>query len=235
MTDKANSGTETEDLINQEGQQPPADQAENKPVDEAPPQEGAADDAGKKTDTLLSDDGGEGSDDKKPEVPEAYDFTPPEGFEVSEEVQSKLDAFADEAKALGLTQEQYQKIVEYDIQRGLQAQEAMAGQYTQRIEGWAETVKADPELGGEKLQENLSVAKQAIEAFGSPELRKLVSAPSPENPEGLGLGNHPEFIRFMYRVGKSIGEDRVIEGDGRKVDDRNALQRMYPTMFKEAG
>jgi hypothetical protein len=234
MTDEANSDTATEDLINQTPEPGAGEVETDKPVDTAATEDAAAADAGKKTDTLLSDDGGEGADDKS-DVPEAYAFEPPEGFEVSEEVQSKLDAFSDTAKDMGLTQAQYQKLIEYDIQTGLQSQEAVAGQYIQRINGWADTVKADPELGGEKLQENLSVAKQAIEAFGSQELSALISAPSPENPDGLGLGNHPEFIRFMYRVGRSIGEDKVIEGDGRKVDDRNSLQRMYPTMFKEAG
>ena len=233
MTDATNSDT-TKDLINQEADPAPEKQAEEQQAQDPSPEQPGEGEAAKQTDTLLADAGGEGSDGEKSNVPETYEFEPPEGFEVSEEVQSKLDAFSETAKGLGLSQEQYQKLIEYDIQRGQAAQEALSDQYAERINSWAETVRADPELGGEKLQQNLAVAKQAIEAFGSPELSKLISAPSEKNPEGLGLGNHPEFIRFMYRVGRSIGEDKLVEGDGRKVDDRTSLQRMYPSMFENA-
>jgi hypothetical protein len=232
MTDAANSDT-TEVLVDPEAGQTSEDQAAEQQAQDPAPKKDGAGEAAKKTDTLLADAEGEGSDGKN-DVPEKYEFTPPEGFDLSEEVQSKLDAFGETAREMGLSQDQYQALVEYDIERGRVAQEALSGQYEERINGWAEIVRADPELGGDKLQQNLAVAKQAIEAFGSPELSKLISAPSEKNPEGLGLGNHPEFIRFMYRVGRSIGEDKLVEGDGRKVDDRTRLQRMYPTMFENA-
>lgn len=236
MTDTPNTDIQENGVNNPAGAEPAAVTPPNTP-DPNPAQADAAkgQEDGKTTDTLLSDDGGEGADGKDKGAPEAYEFTPPEGFEISEEVQKALETFNGTAKELGLTQEQYQKLVEFDIQRGRSAIQAASDQYTARINGWAETVRADPELGGEQLKANLAIAKQAIDAFGSPELAKLISAPSEKNPEGLGLGNHPELIRFMYRVGKSIGEDRVIEGDGRKVDDTSSLQKMYPTMFKEAG
>jgi hypothetical protein len=64
--------------------------------------------------------------------------------------------------------------------------------------------KTDQEFGGEKLSENLSVAKKALDAFGTPELRKLL--------DDSGLGNHPEVIRMMYRAGKAISEDRFVGG-----------------------
>jgi hypothetical protein len=52
------------------------------------------------------------------------------------------------------------------------------------------------------LAENLSVAKKALDAFGSPELRVLL--------EQSGLGNNPEVIRFMFRAGKAISEDSFV-------------------------
>jgi hypothetical protein len=209
-------------------------QQEQKDVDAKTDEQNASkSDGDKKTKILLSDDEDKGSD-AKSKVPEKYEFEAPEDFEISEEVQSKLDAFGETAKEMGLSQDQYQKLVEYDIQRGQAAIEASATQYAERVESWAEATRTDKELGGESLKENLAIAKSAIDAFGSDELRKLISAPSAKNPDGLGLGNHPELIRFMCRVGRSIGEDRLIEGDGSEKNDQDALKRMYPTMFKEA-
>ena len=79
--------TEVEDV----GQEPVTEETTETASEETPSE-------ATETKTLLSDDEGEGADGDKEEskdtaeVPEAYDFTPPEGFEVSEEVQEKLDA-----------------------------------------------------------------------------------------------------------------------------------------------
>jgi len=179
--------------------------------------------------TLLSGDGGEGEG-VDTGVPEEYLFTPPDGMDVDE---TQIEAFGEYAHGLGLSQEQFQKLIEFDIQRGQNAQESMATAYADRISGWADATKADKELGGEALNENLGVAKQAMDAFASPELAKLIEAPSAENPDGLGLGNHPEVIRLFYRVGKAISESSLITGDS-KVEGSNSLQKMYPTMFNHA-
>ena len=158
--------------------------------------------------TLLSGDEGEGEGDNA--VPEKYAFEPPEGVEVD---QSKIDVFGETAKEMGLTQAQFQQLVEYDIKRSAAALQDMSSQFSERINHWAEETKADKELGGEALDANLGLAKQAIDTFGSPQLAKLIDAPSADNPEGLGLGNHPEVIRLFYRVGRAISESDLVTYD----------------------
>ena len=175
--------------------------------------------------TLLSGDEGEGEGDNV--VPEKYEFEPPEGVEVDP---SKIEVFGETAKELGLNQKQFQQLVEYDIQRSAAALEEMSTQFSERINHWAEDTKADKELGGESLDENLGLAKRAIDTFGSPQLAKLIDAPSADNPDGLGLGNHPEVIRLFYRVGRAISESDLVTGDT-KIEGRDSLEKMYPTMF----
>ena len=175
--------------------------------------------------TLLSGDEGEGEGDDV--VPEKYEFEPPEGVEVDP---SKIEVFGETAKELGLNQKQFQQLVEYDIQRSAAALEEMSTQFSERINHWAEDTKADKELGGENLDENLGLAKRAIDTFGSPQLAKLIDAPSADNPDGLGLGNHPEVIRLFYRVGRAISESDLVTGDN-KIEGRDSLEKMYPTMF----
>ena len=185
-------------------------------------EEGAGEEESK---TLLSGDEGEGEGDNV--VPEKYEFEPPEGVEVDP---SKIEVFGETAKELGLNQKQFQRLVEYDIERSAAALQEMSTQFSERINHWAEDTKADKELGGENLDENLGLAKRAIDTFGSPQLAKLIDAPSADNPDGLGLGNHPEVIRLFYRVGRAISESDLVTGDN-KIEGRDSLEKMYPTMF----
>ena len=204
---------------------------------EAPAQEAGAEDTqdkaaeAKETKTLLSDDEGAGSDEVDPSQ---YEYTPPEGSEVSEETQSMIDAFKSEAAELNLSPEQFQALVDYDMKRGQEALATQANAYQERVQAWGDQVKADKELGGDALEANLAVIKSVTDAYGDKDLMTIMKAPSVDNPEGLGLGNHPAVLRFLHRVGKSLADSDLIEGDGHKAADRGGLERMYPTMFQNA-
>ena len=129
-------------------------------------------------------------------APEKYEFKASEGKAFDAEV---LTAFADVAKELNLTQDAAQKVLD----RMAPKMEARQAQQIETLRTqWADSSKVDKEFGGEKLSENLSTAKKALDQFGTPELRSLLNE--------SGLGNHPEFIRFMFRAGKSISEDRYV-------------------------
>lgn len=204
------------------------------PVEEAAPAEAEVAEetpSEEESSTLLSGDGGEGDgEDTATGAPDEYVFTPPDGVEIDE---AQIEAFGEYAHDLGLSQDQFQKLIDFEMERAQQAQSQMAEAYTERVSGWAEATKADKELGGEVLDENLGLAKRAMDAFASPELAKLIDTPSTENPDGLGLGNHPEVIRLFYRVGKAISESDLVTGDS-KVEGPASLQKMYPTMFNPA-
>ena len=185
------------------------------------------------TNTLLSDDGGDGDGAAESVVPESYEFTPPEGFEVTPQVQAQLDVFSASATEAGLTQDQYQQLITGEIERShLQLSQA-SDAYHERFTSWADATKNDKELGGEQLQANLAVAKRAMDTYGTPGLKELLGAPTADNPDGLGIGNHPEIIRLLHRVGGLLGEDELLEG-GQAAESGTNLKKMYPTMFTEA-
>lgn len=129
-------------------------------------------------------------------APEKYEFKAPEGKEFDTEV---IGAYSEVAKELNLPQEAAQKLLDkmapFMEQRAVQQIEALQTQ-------WKNDAVIDKEFGGEKLQENLSVAKKALDQFATPQLRELL--------EKSGLGNHPEIIRFMFRAGKAISEDTFV-------------------------
>lgn len=131
-------------------------------------------------------------------APEAYEFTPPEGHVLDEGVIGK---FSEVAKELNLPQDKAQKVLDVMAPAIAERQQAALQAMTSE---WAETSKADKEFGGEKLGENLAIAKTALDKFATPEFTKLLN--------DTGLGNHPEVLRVFYRAGKAISADTVVTG-----------------------
>lgn len=154
--------------------------------------------------------------DTKPEVPEKYEFDLPDDVKVDP---AGLEAFSAFAKEQGLSQEAAQGLIS-KLAPAMQARQAEAIQQL-RTE-WDEASKADKEFGGEKLSENMSVAKKAMDAFGTPELRTLLNE--------SGLGNHPEIIRAFFRAGKAISEDKFVPSgvSSQTGGSRDAAKSLYP-------
>jgi hypothetical protein len=140
-------------------------------------------------------------DQEAPEgAPDKYEFVAPEGKEFDAEV---ITVFSEVAKELNLPQKAAQQILD----KVAPAIEARQVEQVQALrQEWADTSKADKEFGGDRIAENLSVAKKALDQFGNPELRELL--------EMSGLGNHPEVIRFMFKAGQAISEDRYVGQSG---------------------
>lgn len=132
-------------------------------------------------------------------APETYEFKAPEGQAFDEQI---IKEYSDVAKELNMPQEHAQKLLDRLAPK-------LAERQMQQLEAvkteWAEAATADKEFGGEKLQENLAIAKTALDKFGTPELRSLLNQ--------SGLGNNPEVIRFMFRAGKAISGDRFVGAD----------------------
>lgn len=142
---------------------------------------------------------GDGKDAPKAEVdgaPERYEFKPTEGRKFDNEV---LNTYSDVARELNLSQKSAQMILD---KMGPKVAERQAAQLEAIRTEWASTSRGDKEFGGDSLAANLSVAKKALDTFGTPELRSLLNE--------SGLGNHPELIRFFFRAGKSISEDAYV-------------------------
>lgn len=151
-------------------------------------------------------------------APEQYEFIAPEGNQYD---QGTIEAFSAAAKEANLSQEKAQKLLETMSPKLAERQIAQIAEVQKH---WTESSKADKEFGGEKLGENLGVAKKALDQFGTPELKSLL--------EESGLGNHPEVVRFFYRAGKAISEDGFV--GGRKADGtvKDPARILFTTMEK---
>ncbi|EBF8503653.1 peptidase [Salmonella enterica subsp. enterica] len=154
-------------------------------------------------------------DQKQEGAPEKYEFKPAEGQELDA---AALEQFEPIARELNLTNEQAQKMVDLygtKIMPMVQQQQVEAWQKT--TEQWAADVKADKEIGGDKLTGNLSAAQRALAQFGTPELKEYL--------EGTGLGNHPELVKAFVKIGKAMSEDGMV--DGSNQGQRSAAEVLY--------
>lgn len=157
-------------------------------------------------------DTGKTDEAKKPEgAPESYDWG---DVQFDSDV---LTAFGEVAKELNLTQDAASKVLD-KMAPVMQARQQ--AQFESVRTEWAEQSKADPEFGGEKLNESLGIAKRAMDAYATPELKTLLNE--------SGLGNHPEVIRLFVKAGQAISEDTVVTGAKGTGSDSFHAKRLYP-------
>jgi len=149
---------------------------------------------------------------------EYTDFKLPEGFEAEPDTLGNFKTLAKEYK---LTQEQAQKLVDLQASLATRQSKITEQQWADVQKGWRDSATGDKEYGGKEFNANIGVAKKALDKYGTPELKQAI--------ELTGMGNHPEFIRLLYRVGKTLTEDKVMGGQetGAKPD---AAKLLYPTM-----
>ena len=162
--------------------------------------------------------GGNGHDavEPSPPGPDDYaDFTVPKDLPVDRE---GMATFKQVAADLGLSQEQAQSLVDLQAGRIQAAAAEQSAAWEKQQADWQAAVRADQEIGGTEMAARVGVAKRAIARFGSPALRKALTE--------TGLGNHPELVRFAYRVGRAIADDGVIlpSQPGRR---RSAAETLY--------
>jgi hypothetical protein len=148
----------------------------------------------------------------------------PEGVEPDKKT---LETFKALAKEAGLKGEHPQKLVDLHVssmKAGLEAREQqIRDTLTKENEAWKESVKADKEIGGAQLVENLALARKAVDRFGGAELLQVLN--------GTGLSNNPVVLKALVRIGKSISEDTIAGatsgGDSTETKEQ-MLRRWYP-------
>lgn len=225
---------------------PPADATEAPPAD-APPKADAGgavgdlldsvpEDAAETTTTedVLADADASGDEG----VPDQYTFDlsddlKEQGIEVNEDALKDLGEFA---KTVGLSQDQFSKIVTYDLERTQAATTEAVDAWNTRVNDWRESARTDKDFGGDAYNSNVKAVLGVVEKFGDADFKALIKSPSEDNPTGLAIGNNPAFLRTMNRIAKVLGDPELVLGDDVQKSDTNEakLRRMYPSMYKES-
>jgi hypothetical protein len=175
---------------------------------QAPPDE-------QKSDAATEDTEESNEETQEAGAPEEYsEFEVPEEYGINNETLTDYQSWA---KENNLTQDQAQA----GVNMVTKMQEAQVSQWVEQQKAWVDQAKSDTEIGGEKFDENISTAVKARDSFGNSEFSEMLDT--------SGLGNHPEMIRFLNRVGRAISEDKVIVS-GANAGQRSQENVLYPSM-----
>lgn len=143
---------------------------------------------------------------KKPEVPEKYEFKLKEGFTLDDNVMSEFTNIIGK-EGLGLSQEQGQKLLDYYQDLQLKSQEKTIADFEKQKEDWK---KESLEKLGANFQEHLKYSALLLDKFeGGKEVREML--------ETTGLGNRIEFINFFNNIGKQFSEGSPLQQSNGEV------------------
>lgn len=154
---------------------------------------------------------------EKPVVPEKYeDFKVPEGYTLDPAAVAEV---APLFKELGLSQEKAQKLIDAQTKINQKAAEDATKAWNDLRAGWVSEAKADKEIGGDKFDQNVALAKKAMEKLGTPKLAEALNQ--------TGMGDHPELIRFMVKLGGLVADDKLHFGSASGATPKTAAEIMY--------
>lgn len=168
-------------------------------------------------------------------APEKYEaFKLPEGVTINEPVMAEFQGVA---KDMGLSQEGAQKLIDFHA-KTLQDFAKATGEEQEKAwkavtDGWLEEAKNDKDFGGDKFNENVAVAKKALDAFDP--LGQGKTSPLREMLDATGAGNNPALLKFLKAVGTAVGNDKIHVGSATSSDGVKPVeQRLFPTHTQQA-
>lgn len=184
--------------------------------------------------TLLTDKPGEGANgqqeagkpdgaDGKGEVgkegaePTAYTLTAPEGYPISE---GALKGLNEVCKTANLNEEQAKAVMAYMQGNYTTAVAAQQEAMQAQAKTWIGDFQADKEFGGDKFNASVADAQRALATFDeSGTVSKMLAE--------TGYGNNPEVLRIFARVGRALGEDKLVGKGGGGAEQKPLEDRMY--------
>jgi len=208
--DSASGEAETKDT----GESADAD----KTADDDKTKEDSDDDAEK-----SKDDDDKGDDDEGTEPLTAESFELPEGVEVDEGMMGEFLEIANNKELSGKDRDQ--ALVSLYAKKQQDALDAQYQSWDDTRNGWKTEAKSDKEIGGAAFEENMAHAQKALSHFGSKELKEF--------GEQFGWADHPEYLRMMVRVGKTLSEDNSSGNKGAGDTQTPIENRWYGTSDKK--
>lgn len=156
--------------------------------------------------------------DQAPPQPMAYEaFKLPDGSSVDERAMAEAMELFQHAR---LDQAMAQRFVDLAMGREQAAHRRGVQAFQDLQNKWAGEIKADPDIGGDRLAASLSSAARAIDRLGVPGLREALSM--------TGAGNHPAVVRAFVRLGQMLSEDRFQPGrDAAPAAPRSPAEIIY--------
>jgi hypothetical protein len=150
-------------------------------------------------------------------IPEAYDIKAPEGVTLDEKA---LAEFTTMAKEFGLSNEQAQKLADFDAARmKAHALDATAA-YEKQQSDWRDEFAADKDFGGEKMTASVLAANKALIAMTTPEERVYI--------KDSGLSNYPPLVKMLARAHSLFMSEGTWVSGGKQANEVPPEVKMFP-------
>jgi len=145
------------------------------------------------------------------------EFKMPEGMNIDSGTLDQAHALFSEAR---LPQEQAQKFIDLAVARERSFAERGVKAFVDMQNKWVSEIKADPDIGGARMNASLASAARAIDRLAVPGLKEALSF--------TGAGNHPAVVKAFVRLGQMISEDRFAPGHAAApTASRSAAETIY--------
>jgi len=144
------------------------------------------------------------------------EFALPEGFTPSD----YSDRFAEVASHLKLGSREAGTLMAFWAEVAKDVEDSRVDAWNDARRHWAHATMRDREMGGKNLSSTVGYAATAVNTFGTEGLKEVFRA--------TGLGNHPEVVRFMAKVGRAMAEDPLLTGQpGGHGGPKSAAELIY--------
>lgn len=144
-------------------------------------------------------------------APEKYDYEIPDTWD--ENYKQQVESIA---KEHNLTNEQMKAFALHakkEHERFMQVRQ-------ENMDKWAKELKQDPDFAGENFQTSVQYALKGL-AHVDPkgELLQVL--------EQSGYGSHPAVVRAMYKIGKMLDNDSIVNGSAKSAAQKPLWDRLY--------
>lgn len=144
----------------------------------------------------------------------------PEGFEIQPEMANKfLEILNGEMEP----KDRANALLQLHAETINAASEAGSQAWDDMQKEWKDEAKANPDVGGEKLQPALAGITKLIDEFGDDDLRGVFDL--------TGAGNNVHMIKFLSKIADKLTEGNFFRASSPSLnDDPNAgAKRMFPS------
>lgn len=152
-------------------------------------------------------------------VPTAYDtFKVPDGLALDE---ARVKAFTEVVGPLHVPQDKAQALMDLHVAEIARVQEAAREEQQKHWrtlnDTWRTELRNDPELGGNRVETSLAMAKAVVEEYGG---TKEQQAELMAHIRANGMGNYRGFVRLLHNIGQTLNvfEDKIVPSNASKPD-----------------
>jgi hypothetical protein len=148
-------------------------------------------------------------------------FKAPEGFTADE---AGITAFAETFNDPALApQDRAEKLLSMHAEALKAAGAANVKAFTEMQENWLKEIKADPEIGGDKLNETKTMISRAIDSLGPERATAFRQA-----LDATGAGNNPAIVRGLRELSRALAEGTAVVGAPPSGKDKSLGAMFFP-------